>query len=277
MMGGLRSLTVALDGWTAFQSVVALVTGIVYAYVARLVLSRHPSDEARVANYAFATWWACFGALEFLVAVYSLPSSLGYRDVAIVTTVLDLLFILIAAAFWGLVYYLAYLYTGSSKTLWPITLFYALLAVGLVYLIAWLDVSGFDAQGQIVCRQPPVPCSGLTPAGISILLGLALSLPIVGAAIAYGSLYFRATERTQRFRIAITAGSFVLWFGWSTLSSVLGLSRRAQDLQAAGDPSLQHTLSLVNSAIALVVPVFVVLAYRPPLWLRTRLGVEPVA
>jgi len=268
---------VALDGWVAFQATVALVTGIVYAYVARLILARHPSADARVANYAFATWWAGFGAVEFLLSAYQFPVSLGYRDVAVITTVLYLLFILISAAIWGLVYYLVYLYTGSSRAFWPVTVFYGALAVGLVYLISWIDISGFDAQGNIVCRESAVSCNTLLPPWVSILLGLALSAPIVAAAIAYGTLYFRTTERTQRFRIGVVAGSFFLWFGWSTVSSLIGISTRASKLQQEGDPSLQHTLALVNATIALVVPVLIVLAYRPPMWLRARLGVEPVA
>jgi hypothetical protein len=264
-----------LDVWLASQAGVALVTGIVYAYVARLILARHPSDAARVANYAFATWWVALGAVEFLVTAYQLPASLGYRDLAAVTTVLYVLLILLAAAIWGLVYYLVYLYTGSSRAFWPITVFYAALAVVLVFLVSWLDPIGFKPDGTLVTQNHFDAEHGYGT--WALVLGLALSLPVVAAAIAYGSLYFRATARTQRFRIGVVAGSFLLWFGWSSVSSILGLTAQATKLASDGDPSLQHTLSLVNAAIGLVVPLFIVLAYQPPLWLRARLGVEAVA
>jgi hypothetical protein len=250
---------------TLAQGLVALATGLVYGYVARLVLQRRTSPEARRANDAFATWWACFGLLEGVAGAYQVANAFGYQDLTLIVTVLDLVFLLLVAAIWGLVYYLVYLYTGSSRPFWPLAFAYGSLAAGLLYLLAWLDPSGFNANGTLATAR-------VLPPAVGVALGLVLALPIVVAAVAYGSLYFRVDGRAQRFRIAIVAGSFLAWFLWSTVSSLLQLSTRS-----ASDATLRSTLAVVNAAIALAVPVLVVLAYKLPARHPERFGVDPTA
>ncbi|MEA3198724.1 MAG: hypothetical protein QOE90_152 [Thermoplasmata archaeon] len=241
----------------AVQGVLALVTGLLYAYVARLVLSRSVSPEAQRANHAFAFWWAAFGAVEFLAGAYNIPSAFGYRDLAMVTTVINVLLFLIAAAIGGLVYYLVYLYTGNPRWFWPIVTFYLALGLAMLYLIAWLDPIGYDESSstlQLTYRNQ----LGATP---SIALGLVLALPVVLAALGYGSLYFRARDPPQRFRVGLVAGSFLGWFGWSSVSTVLQLQQRFPD--SVG-------LATLNAVIAIAAPLLVILAFRPPRWIRAR-------
>ena len=125
------------------------------------------------------------------------------------------------------------------------------------YLIAWMGPNGFDADGTMTFERQRL--SG-APA---IALGLLFSLPVVAAALAYGSLFFRVDAPHARYRIALVAGAFLLQFGWSTLSSVLELSRRYPDSLA---------LSLLGNALGIVAATAILLAFRPPGPIRRRLG-----
>lgn len=241
----------------AVQGIVSLATGLLYAYVAWLVLKRSTSTEAARANRSFGYWWLAFGAVEFLAGAYSLPSAFGYRDLAMVVTVLNVLLFLIALAIGWLVYYLVYLYTGSARAYWPIMGFYTILGIALLYLIAWMDPQGYDETSPTLQLNYAHQLTG-SP---SILLGLVLSIPVVLAALGYGSLFFRTSEPEQRLRVGLVAGSFLVWFGWSSISTILQLQRRHPDSVA---------LATANAAIAVVAPILVILAFRPPAWIRGR-------
>jgi hypothetical protein len=237
---------------------VQLLSAALYFWVARIVLRRRIEGEARRANALFALWWIALGFVFLLSPLYSLPPRLlGYRDLPLAITVLNVSLLLIVAAVWGLVYYLAYVYTGSSRWFWPITAFYAVLALVFLYLLAWLNPTGFDGAGRLVFERKQ-----LTGAP-AIALGLMLTLPVVVAALGYGSLFFQVREAAARYRIGLVSGAFLLQFGWSTASTLLQLSRRYPDSLA---------LSLVSNALGLVSAVAILLAFRPPRAVRKRLG-----
>ena len=248
----------AFDAWLAARGIVALVTALIYAYVARLVLARRLSSEGHRANLAFATWWWTLGAVQLLAGAYTLPAAFGLRDLALVVTLLNLLLLLIAVALGALVYFLVYLYTGSQRAFWPIAVGYSILGVAMLYLVAWMQPTGFDeakGAGELVYTRR---LEGFA----AILFGLVVSGPVLLATIGYGSLYFRATLRAQRLRIATIAGAFVVWFGWSLVSGVLQLQEKHPN---------SRPLFVVNSALSVGVPLVVTLAYRPPRWIRERL------
>src|SRR5438067_3470052 len=127
------------------QAAVQLVSAALYLWVARTVLQREVEGEARRANVLFAVFWVGLGIVYLLAPLFTIPAQLfGYRDLALAITLLNSLLLLIAAAVWGLVYYLVYLYTGSRRAFWPITVFYIGLGLVLLYLVAWLDPRGFN-------------------------------------------------------------------------------------------------------------------------------------
>lgn len=253
----------AVDAWLIAQTTVALVAGALYAYIARVVIGRQLSPDVRSANIAFATWWWTLGAVEFLASAYTLPAAFGYRDLALAVTMINSLVILISVALAALVYFLLYLYTGSRRALWPVVVAYGFLAIGLLYLIAWMQPVGFDeakGAGELAYVRD---LSG-APA---IALGLAISGPVLVAALGYGSLYFRTKLRPQRFRIAVVAGSFIAWFGWSAVSAALQLQDRFPR---------SAWLFAINSALAIGVPLVITTAYHPPRWVRERLADDPL-
>lgn len=244
-----------VDAKLLLRGFVALVTALAYAYVARLVVARKLEGDAVRANRAFAVWWISFGAIEFLVAGYQIPAAFGELDLALAVTFLNALVIMLAVALAGLLCFLVYLYTGSTRAFAPIAVAYAIVAAGLLYLVAWMQPDGFDpATGAIHYTRQLVGAP-------SAALGAVIALPVVLAAVGYASLYFRVTEREPRYRIVLVAGAFIVWFGWSLLSGVLGLARKAPD-----------TVSVVNQVVALAAPLVIILAYQPPAAVRRWLA-----
>lgn len=240
------------------QGSVAFGATLVYAYVARVVAMRHTSPEARLANRAFTAWWATIGAIELLVALYTFAAALGVRNLALAATTITLILVLVALAIGALLYYLVYLYTGNARWFRPIAMSYAILAAGLVYLVAWIDPTGFSDTQRPAALQYARELAGIP----MIALGLTFSVPVILAATAYGSLYFRTDQPEAKFRIAVIATSFGLWFGWSATSTILDLGRQYPDSMA---------LFAVNSAFTLLAPAVILCAYRPPRWVRVRL------
>lgn len=241
------------------QAAFALVTALLYAWIARLVQHRSLSAEARAANAMFATWWGSLGILYGLAALYNAAAALDLVTLPIAIAYIDILLVLVCVALFGLLGYLLYLYTGSRKGFFPLGIAYAALAIGLFYLIAWMQPTGFKTGGiglQLdYARQPPDI--------VSLAVGFLISIPILGAALLYGSLYFRVKTPEPRYRIALVASAFLFWFGWSAISTALALPRRFPDSVA---------LYVWNSAIAILVPLVIVMAFRPPKWVRARLA-----
>lgn len=241
------------------QASFALAGGLLYAWVARLVQHRSLSDEARAANRLFVTWWASFSILYALVGLWQLAFAFGYADLPMSMVLIEVVLVLLCLALWGLLGYLLYLYTGSHRWFAPLGVGYALLAASLLYLIAWMDPSGFKEGGfsvQLDYAREPSPRT-------SLLLGLLFAVPVVAAAVAYGSLWFRVKEPEPRYRIGMVAGAFLGWFGWSIVSTVLQLQRRFPD---------SVPLYVWNQALALLVPLVIVMAFRPPAWVRARIA-----
>lgn len=239
------------------QTAVGLVSAALYIWVARIVLAKGVEGEAKRANTMFALWWIALAFLYLAAPFYSLPPQVfGYEDLALAVTLLNVLLLVIVAAIWGLVYYLVYLYTGNAKWFWPIAAGYFALGGILLYAVAYLHPIGFQADGTLQFEHQQL--SG-APA---IALGLLFSLPVVLAALAYGSLFFRVKEPGPRYRIGMVAGAFILQFGWSTVSSLLQLQRRYPG---------SITLALAGNALGIVAAVIILLAFRPPAAIRARL------
>ncbi|HWH09281.1 MAG TPA: hypothetical protein VNX21_08780, partial [Candidatus Thermoplasmatota archaeon] len=207
------------------QGALALAGAALYAWVARLVQHRSLSDEARAANALFATWWASFALIYAFAGAYRVAGGLGYLDLALGVVFMNVVLVLLCVGLWGLLGYLVYLYTGSRRWFMPMGVAYALLAVALLYLVAWMGPVGYKAGGlgaqlQYARDLPPT---------VSLAVGLLLAVPIALAAILYGTLYVRVRSPEPRYRIALVAGAFLAWFGWSIVSTLLRLAQRHPD------------------------------------------------
>lgn len=236
----------------------SLAAALLYAWVARLVQQRSLSDDARTANALFATWWSSFALFYGLTGAFRVARGLGLEDLSLALVVLDTAVVLLCVGLWGLLGYLVYLYTGSRRWFAPLGAGYALFGITLLYLVAWMEPVGFreDALAGGLRYARPLP------QGLALALGLLFAGPIVAGAIAYGSLYFRVRSPEPRYRIGMVAGAFLLWFGWLTISTVLDLADRYPNSLA---------LYAWGQSLVMLVPLLVILAFRPPAWVRARL------
>lgn len=244
------------------QAAFTLATGVLYLWVARFVVRRELSPEARPANRLFATWWLSLGLLYALSAAHTAAAGFGFTSLAITIVWLDVLLLIICAALWGLLGYLLYLYTGSRRLFVPLAFAYGAFAAALIALFAWRDPIGYKEGGIGVQIEYARQLSN----GPQLILGLAVSLPILVAAVAYGSLYFRVKAKAPRYRIGMVAGAFLFQFGWSVLSTLLDLNDKYPD---------SFGLYVWRQAVAIIVPIVIVIAYRPPAWIRARIAETP--
>lgn len=207
----------------------------------------------------FAVWWFGLAASTAIGGARSLLGAVGILDLAIHATLSMVSLLPLCVALWGLLYYLLFLYTGRKSILWPLSALYALVYLSFVALIVWLAPTGAEASASGVTLTYAREASGpVVWAFLAVLLG-----PIVVAAILYGSLYFRLKDRSQRYRVGLVSAGFLVWFAAPAVAFVAGV---ADD---AWWPVASHV-------IGLVVPGIVLLAYKPPSWVRRRLLVgEP--
>ncbi len=239
---------------TALNALMAAV----YILVGRIVLKRRPQGPGRLAANSFAAWWFALAFLQGGSLIdwgvshtlgWSLPMFLAYLQGI-------LLSIVVALA--ALMYYLVYLYTGKRGAWVPIAAGYTLYFVAILYFIAASQPAGLE-YGPF--GTDVVYDNDLSDSTFAQVLGLLLIVPIIVAALAYFSLFFKAPGRTQRFRIAVVANALVIWFGSSL---VVGQTEFAE----------ATAWRIVAPLIALAASLAIYLAFNPPTWLRQRLGID---
>lgn len=239
----------------------SIVTAAIYGYVAARLRQRTiSSPEARFAWQLFGLWWYCLAATTL---VGSIQYFLGAFNIAslpffVVLTYVNLL--LICIALWGLLYYLVYLFTGSQRILVPLTIFYVLYYILLVYYItasspARVEITRWSAR--LVYADP------ITGPFFSLVLVL-LVFPQILASLAYFTLFFRLREATQRYRVLLVSWCIILWFGSAFLASVSGLSQ-------------QDWWQIASRLIGLGAALGILSAYFPPGVIRRRFGIASIA
>lgn len=250
----MSATTLSVDG------IVTISSALLYAFVGVLMLRRPAKDaDARLALALFAVWWFGLGAFAALDGTRSLLAAAGILDlgphlaIAIGTT------IALVAALWGLVYYLLYVYLGRRWVLVPVTLFHIALVVGVLYLVVSLGPSGVEVSDWAASIAYAEEAGGALTTGVTVaILG-----PALLAAFGYGSLYFQTEDRTARYRVAMVAGAFLLWFGASALATPMGISS-------------WYWWPLVAHMIGIVATLMVIAAYLPPRALARAFGLRAV-
>lgn len=220
--------------------------------------------DVRPANACFATWWAGLAANALLTALFALSLAAGVASAALAWTLLVLTALVISAALWGLLSYLAYVYTGRLVWIERLAHVWAAIAAGLVLLVVHLAPTGATPAAlgyKLEFGREVTPTIALAFAALA-------GAPAMLGAVGYLGLYRRADTREARYRILIVACALGVWIGWTLLSVVLQM-----DVAAEGF----WPLVVANRALGLIVPSLVVLAYRPPARFRRalHLGAEP--
>src|SRR5215216_429686 len=114
----------------------ALVAAGIYTYVGwRLSQRIISSSESRVAWQSFTVWWYGLAATTFIGGLLSLFGAFGLTHLPLFVAATYINVLVTCLALWGLLYYLIYLFTGNSQWLVPLTIFYIIFYVLLVYYI----------------------------------------------------------------------------------------------------------------------------------------------
>ena len=241
-----------------FSALFALTAASIYSYVGwRLSKRVITSSEARLAWRSFTVWWYGLAATTLIGGFLSLFGVAGLTSLPLFVTATYLNILVLCLALWGLLYYLIYLFTGNSRSLVPLTVFYVIYFVLLVYYITASIPESISVERwrtTLVYRAP------LTGPFFAILIILLLLPEIIGG-LAYFTLYFRVSDVTQKYRILLVSWSIILWF----LSPLIAL---------AGGLAQQDWWQLASRLIGLAAALTILMAYLPPRWMKQRYGVS---
>lgn len=248
----------------AIAAVLSVATACLYLYVGSVVRQRAVSREARLARDLFAAWWFILG-LSGLLGVLPIVLYLGDRlPVWLYLTFSQLSLLAIFTALWALQCYLVYLYRGSHRALIPLGVFYLALYVFIAGLLMWVVVEHpyerIVDNGFTLVAEPRFEIGrGVGLVAVLILLG-----PQMVAAAGYFRLYFKAKDRTQKYRIALLSGAILGWFGTSLAAT-------------AADANEGQAWQLASRLIGLAAGAVILAAYKPPRWIRQRYGIRSLA
>ncbi len=238
----------------------SIVTAAIYGYVAARLRQRTISSaEARFAWQLFGLWWYCLAATTLLGSIQYLLGAFNMASLPFFVALTYVNILLICIALWGLLYYLVYLFTGSQRFLVPLTIFYVLYYLLLVYYITASGPAGVEITRWTTRLVYADPIPGLFFTLILVLL----VFPQILAALAYFTLFFRMREATQRYRVLLVSWCIILWFGSSFAASLTGLS--AEDWW-----------QMASRLIGLGAALGILCAYFPPGIIRRRFGIASI-
>lgn len=239
--------------------ITALLGVVVYLYIGIRLARRTVSPEARLPAMQFAAFWIGIGASSALGGILSLIAVVQTPPLALVVAFLYYQLAVVCVALWGLVSYLAYLYTGRDLIV-PITVLYVLEYALLTYYVS----AGFPDRVSVTYGSVN-PVYATTVSGLLVAVPiLLLVFPELIAALAYFRLFFRTRDRTVRYRIALVSWGILAWF----LLDFLNL----------GNDSGGNLFWLaVGRSLSLIAALVVLLAYYPPRMIRDRYQIARIA
>ena len=233
-----------------------LVAAIVYAHVGdRILRTLAARGEATRARNMFALWWYGVSLTTLAGAIPTFAAALGYADPAFHAAMRVLTISLLSGALCGLVYYLAFVFTGRSSILMPLVLAYAAFAC----LAAYYVVSG-ETSGVVIGRWQTELLFANEPPGLmrAVLFGFTI-VPQLAGAIAYATLLHKTREPAQRYRITLVSLGIAVW----SLGTLLLTAHAVPQTDA---PQILIRMTTLGA-------IFMILAaYRPPAWVRRRLA-----
>ncbi len=244
----------------------ALVVGVsailgtaVYFYVGLRLARRPVSPETRLPAMQFVLFWLGLAASTALTAILSVIAAFQLPPVGLVVAFEYYDIVVVAAALWGLICYLWFLYYGRSGIV-PVTSLYILEFGLLVYYVSSSGPNGVSVSYGTV--SPAYSTSSTIV--VTILAVLILVIPEFVAAFAYLRLYFRTRDRTIRYRIALVGGGLVAFFflDFVNFGSLSGGSL---------------VWIFIGRLLVIVAALIILMAYYPPRYLRERYGVAGIS
>jgi len=240
-----------------FSALFAVIVSVIYGYAGWLLSKRViSSPEAQKAWNLFTVWWYALGVTTLIGGLQNFLGAINLENLPVFLTAAYVNILVICVALWGLLYYLIYLFTGSSRSFTTLIVFYASYYVMLVYYITAgmpHDVNINRWSTSISYSQPQTgPFFGLV---IALLL-----LPQILGGIAYFTLYFRVTSATQKYRVLLVSVSIIVWFLSPLVAVIGGLSQ-------------YDWWQLASRFIGLAAALTILAAYLPPRWIKERYGI----
>ncbi len=236
-----------------------LTTTAVLAYVGLLQQRRAAAATKgdRAAIVAFALWWYGGAAVLFLLALQALLMLVGVETVLLHNVIRYLRMVPLSIAAGSLLFFMLYLLTGRMVWRpWLVAAYSAFFAFTIYYATLAEPVTLEVTPWAVRTVGTPVA------SWMVIVFGVLLAGPILLATFAYAALFFKVKGARQRYRLALLAISFIVWFGAILVGFLAGLTSR-------------DWFPILYEAPGLVAGLLVILAYQPPQWIQRRLGATP--
>ncbi len=238
----------------------SIATAIVYVFVGRIVIGRGIEGAAAMASQAFAAWWFMLAASSVLSATMDILGEFGVHDVALFIALTHVNLLVICVALLALLYYLVYLYTGWENAWQPMGLFYVVYFGLLAYWVAAGDPMGVEVSAW----STGLEYANDNQSGILFqMVLLLLLLPQIGGAVAYFTLFFKLTDPSQRYRVAVVSWALIIWFA----SSLFATQSRLSEFD---------WWPLASRSIGLAATLAILSAYKPPSFIRKAWGIRSV-
>ena len=244
-----------------FGATFAFLSAGIYFYVGRVLSRRRQtSSGSGMAWLMFVVWWFALSLATLSGGILSLLGAFGIIGLPLFTTITIINLLTTCVALLGLMFYLLYLYTGNTRLIWPVGLFYFGYYGMLVYF-----VEASDPVGVTVNRwNATLEYQNAVQGPLLLVVLLLLVLPQIIGSLAYFMLYFQVTAKTQKYRILLVSWSIIIWFASSLLAGISGLSQ-------------QDWWQIVSRLIGLGAALTILFAYQPPSWIKRRFGVAAIA
>lgn len=235
---------------------VTALTALLFAYAGLLTWRREVPAASRLANQAFSLWWWGAATIISLISLTNVLGLLGVLGNDLHTALHYLRAAPLSFALGSLMFYLLFVFTGRKGVLLPVVVAYALHHAFTLYFFIRMGPMHVVVSDWDVRVMPETPVAG----PLSMAFGVALAVPIVAACAAYVVLAFRVGGRPQRYRVGLIAIALGQWFLLLLVAFALGLQQR-------------DGFSMAYQVPGLVSALCVVVAFRPPPWVRARLGI----
>lgn len=188
-------------------SLLTLATGLAYGLVGWR-FARRAREGGGLPLGLFTLFWFAVAYYGVTDGLWSLAVPLVDPPVAVGVTILYTKTLVGCLGFFGLVAYLAFVYTGTRRLLVPLAAFYALVYVLVLYSYVHADPVGQEVQawrsGLVYANQGTF---------LDTLSVLALFVPPLVAAVAYARLVTKTDDPRQRRRIVTVSAAFATFFG----------------------------------------------------------------
>lgn len=244
-----------------FGAIFSLAIGGIYYYVGRALSQRRVAlPDSHLAWTLFVVWWYGLAGTTLAGGVLSLLGAFGATNLQVFVTITQVNLLAICVALYGLMYYLLYLFTGNRRLLTPLTVFYIVYYVLLVY---WSQ-SSLPIGVTLGRWSATLKYQQQNTGPLFVIVLLLLVIPQIIGSLAYFTLYFRVKTATQKYRILLVSWSIIIWFLSAFLASISGLAR-------------QDWWQIISRLIGLGAALTILMAYQPLGWIKRRFGITSIS